>query len=95
MSKKLLGWKEIPFAGIIPNTPTSLEYKTGTWRAFKPVHNKEKCIKCLLCWIHCPEPAIIRHDDDSIEIDYDYCKGCGICSNVCPVKAIVMVPEGE
>lgn len=28
-----------------------------------------------------------------VRIDYDYCKGCGICSNVCPVKAIEMVRE--
>ncbi|MFP3483271.1 MAG: 4Fe-4S binding protein, partial [Caldivirga sp.] len=25
--------------------------------------------------------------------NYDYCKGCGICANECPVKAIKMVPE--
>ncbi|MFP3216806.1 MAG: 4Fe-4S binding protein, partial [Vulcanisaeta sp.] len=27
------------------------------------------------------------------EIDYDHCKGCGICAHECPVKAIKMVPE--
>jgi Pyruvate/2-oxoacid:ferredoxin oxidoreductase delta subunit len=27
------------------------------------------------------------------EIDYDLCKGCGICEDVCPVNAIKMVPE--
>ncbi|MEM0469142.1 MAG: 4Fe-4S binding protein, partial [Pyrobaculum sp.] len=26
-------------------------------------------------------------------IDYTYCKGCGICSDVCPAKAIEMVQE--
>ncbi|MEM2541039.1 MAG: 4Fe-4S binding protein, partial [Candidatus Methanomethylicia archaeon] len=24
-----------------------------------------------------------------------YCKGCGICANECPAKAIEMVLEGE
>lgn len=94
MSTRKLGWRELPLGAIITTPGNSVEYKTGTWRALKPIYHKEKCIKCLLCWIHCPEPAIIRHEDDTIEIDYDYCKGCGICANVCPVKAIEMVMEG-
>ncbi|MCD6411838.1 MAG: 4Fe-4S binding protein [Thermoplasmata archaeon] len=67
--------------------------KTGGWRAFKPILDKEKCVRCLRCWIFCPEGAIIRKEDDSVEIDYDYCKGCGICANECRVKAISMVRE--
>jgi Pyruvate/2-oxoacid:ferredoxin oxidoreductase delta subunit len=27
-------------------------------------------------------------------IDYDYCKGCGICLTECPRHAITMVAEG-
>ncbi|HEX17565.1 MAG: ferredoxin [Thermoplasmata archaeon] len=68
--------------------------KTGSWRVFKPVLDKEKCVRCLRCWIFCPEGAIKRLDDDSVEIDYDYCKGCGICARECKVKAIVMEREG-
>jgi len=67
--------------------------KTGNWRVFKPILNKDKCVKCLRCWI--PEATIIRNKDDTVDIDYDYCKGCGICANVCKVKAIVMEREGE
>jgi len=29
-----------------------------------------------------------------LKIDYDYCKGCGICAQECPFKAISMVREG-
>ena len=67
--------------------------KTGTWRIFRPILNKDKCVKCLRCWIFCPEGAIIRKDNDSVEIDYNYCKGCGICARECKVKAITMERE--
>ena len=90
---KLLSWKDLS-APIVAEAGNSVLYKTGGWRALKTVLDQSKCIKCLLCWFYCPEPAIKRHEDDSVEIDYDYCKGCGICANECPVKAIAMVEEG-
>lgn len=67
--------------------------KTGFWRTFRPIINVEKCKRCLLCWIYCPEGCIERLEDDRIQIDYDYCKGCGICANECPTKAIKMERE--
>lgn len=88
------GWRSLPVAGIIPKAGSSLEYKTGTWRAFKPVVDEGKCTFCLLCWIYCPDGAVKRFDSSrKISIDYDYCKGCGICASECPVKAISMVEE--
>jgi len=65
--------------------------KTGTWRVFKPYIDKTKCIKCWRCWIFCPDLAVERGEYPSI--DYEYCKGCGICSNECPVNAIEMRRE--
>ena len=69
--------------------------KTGTWRVFKPILDKKKCVNCLRCWIYCPEATINRKKDGSISIDYDFCKGCGICAKVCNVKAILMEREGN
>jgi pyruvate ferredoxin oxidoreductase delta subunit len=63
--------------------------KTGSWRVFIPVKDDERCNKCLLCWIYCPEACITK----DIEINMDYCKGCGICAVECPRKAIVMEKE--
>jgi pyruvate ferredoxin oxidoreductase delta subunit len=91
MKKK--GWKEIPKAGLILEPGNSMKYKTGAWRSQRPVRDKEKCINCLLCWIYCPDTAIKVEDGKIKEIDYDYCKGCGICAHECPVNCIEMKPE--
>lgn len=63
---------------------------TGEWRLYKPILKKEKCVKCLKCWIYCPEAVINK---ETLEIDYQYCKGCGICANECPCEAISMEKE--
>lgn len=67
--------------------------KTGFWRTFRPVIKTDKCSRCLLCWIYCPDGCIKRRADDTLEIDYEYCKGCGICANECRIGAIIMERE--
>ena len=42
--------------------------------------------------------STVAHADEgtlriAYEIDYDYCKGCGICAAECPCGAIAMMPE--
>ena len=68
---------------------SSRKNKTGSWRTFKPLLDKDKCIDCDNCYLFCPEGCINKEYD----IDYDYCKGCGICAEECPTKCIVMVEE--
>jgi pyruvate ferredoxin oxidoreductase delta subunit len=65
--------------------------KTGSWRIFRPVLDEEKCNQCLFCWVYCPEACITK----DIKINFDYCKGCGICAEECPAKAIIMIKEEE
>jgi Pyruvate/2-oxoacid:ferredoxin oxidoreductase delta subunit len=43
-----------------------------------------------MCSFHCPDGAI---DFKRIEVDLDYCKGCGICAKICPSKAIRLGSE--
>lgn len=89
------GWRELPIGGVIVEGGSAERYETGDWRNVRPLHSKEKCINCLICWIYCPDSAIIVKDGKVEGIDYDHCKGCGICSRECPVKvhAIEMVDE--
>jgi pyruvate ferredoxin oxidoreductase delta subunit len=72
--------------------------KTGDWRDMRPALDTSKCIPsvkkkaaCFLCWLYCPEGVIKA--TIPIEIDLEYCKGCGICAEECPAKAITMVIE--
>jgi len=52
------------------------------------------CNMCDNCLIFCPDLAISRLEDDHrYQINYDYCKGCGICAEECPRNVISMVRE--
>jgi len=62
------------------------------WRTFRPVVNHDTCIYCLRCYLVCPDGTIFK-DNGKIAVDYDYCKGCGVCAHECPKNAIEMVKE--
>ena len=68
--------------------------RTGGWRTgVKPAVQLEKCVDCLLCWIHCPDMAVQHKKGVFQGFDYDLCKGCEVCAEVCPTGAIQMVAE--
>jgi len=76
---------------VITEPGNSEKNETGGWRSFRPVIKDEKCKRCGICWMFCPDMAI--SPKEPYQIDYRYCKGCGICANECPFKAIEMVEE--
>ncbi len=51
------------------------------------------CFGCDNCYGVCPDNAIVKLADGQYEIDFDYCKGCGLCAAECPCGAIDMEPE--
>ena len=54
------------------------------------------CFACDNCYGVCPDNAVIKLEPGgsyAYEVDYDYCKGCGLCARECPCGAIEMVPE--
>jgi 2-oxoacid:acceptor oxidoreductase delta subunit (pyruvate/2-ketoisovalerate family) len=52
------------------------------------------CFECDNCYGVCPDNAVLKlGPGQRYEIDYDYCKGCGICVAECPCGAILMVQE--
>ena len=82
--------KDLPRSPIARETSKSV--KTGSWRTFRPEVDKGSCSKCLTCWKFCPEVAIDIVDEYPV-VNYDFCKGCGICANECPKKCVKMVRE--
>lgn len=52
------------------------------------------CFGCDNCYGVCPDNAVLKIDGaHGYAIDYDYCKGCGLCAAECPCGAIAMEPE--
>jgi pyruvate ferredoxin oxidoreductase delta subunit len=71
-------------------------FKKFTTRTMRPVVNFDTCIKCTLCWLHCPDSCFDVTPDSLYDANMQACCGCGVCEAVCPVKeCVVMVNETE
>ena len=90
-----LTWKDIEIGFMVTEPGSASQYRTGDWRSQRPIFDLEKCIKCGLCYIYCPEGCIRQNAEGDFEADMYYCKGCGICARECPKDVITMVEEEE
>jgi 2-oxoacid:acceptor oxidoreductase delta subunit (pyruvate/2-ketoisovalerate family) len=90
---ELRSWRELPAGGaIVPAEAPRL--RTGGWRTgLEPSVDLSRCVDCLLCWLYCPDSAVLLDGTAFAGFDLDVCKGCEICAEICPVDAIAMVEE--
>ena len=96
--QKPMGWKDIPVGAVVSKPGNACEYLTGGWRSQRPVFNAQYCIGCGVCYLYCPDAAIVmtRVDPPSKslppqvpDILLDYCKGCGVCAKECSLVALI------
>jgi 2-oxoacid:acceptor oxidoreductase delta subunit (pyruvate/2-ketoisovalerate family) len=52
------------------------------------------CNECENCYVFCPDISVLKRAKQMTHtINYDMCKGCGICFTECPRRAISMEEE--
>ena len=98
------GYGNAPLGGINPDYGNSISTNLSKSRqGYVPLFQKEKCINCGLCFSACPDMVFQfakgEYKGRSMMInqglDYDHCKGCLRCVDVCPVNALVRGVEAE
>jgi 2-oxoacid:acceptor oxidoreductase delta subunit (pyruvate/2-ketoisovalerate family) len=86
-------WQELAPGGVVLRDEAE-QPRTGGWRTgLKPAVDLDTCVDCLLCWLYCPDSAIVLDGVAFAGVDLDYCKGCELCAAVCPTGAIEMVRD--
>ena len=69
-------------------------FSPGDKRRGLPQWDKDRCIRCGVCYLYCPDGAVYRTADGYFEADEKKCKGCGICHRECWFGVICMEQEG-
>ncbi len=100
-----LGYLNAPLGGAIVNPGnTVLKDLSASRQGFLPAFRREKCVNCALCELACPDLCFVWADNPDrkarvrrvlVGIDYQYCKGCLKCVEVCPTAALEAVREVE
>ena len=91
--RELRSWHELPPGGTVVRDDAP-QPRTGGWRTgLRPEIDFSLCVNCLLCWLYCPDSAVLVEDTRFTGFDYDFCKGCEVCAEMCPTGAITMAEE--
>jgi len=62
-SEDQLTWKDLEIGCVVSDPGNASHYKTGDWRSMQPVVDKSKCIRCVVCYIFCPDMAIHKTEE--------------------------------
>jgi len=74
---------------VMPSSTSNTFSKQQALISARRCFNCGTCTFCYKCYDFCPDLAIHMDSDAKYrEIDYDHCKGCGICVEECPRGAI-------
>ena len=87
--------RAVPFGAITPAPIKQQDlFMTSNWRIVRPVIDHEKCTRCFTCYISCPDSCwSFNEQQEKMEWNWKFCKGCQICINECPADALKAVPE--
>ncbi len=100
--QSVLGIEDQLVGGYINGYNSYLQKRYISREGYKPAFNKALCINCAKCDFTCPDDCFVwkevvgRNNRVSMQlqgIDYDYCKGCMRCVNICPTQALSKVEE--
>jgi 2-oxoacid:acceptor oxidoreductase gamma subunit (pyruvate/2-ketoisovalerate family) len=88
----LLGAKDLDTGAVWYKPGGSRVTRTSEWAVNIAQHDMSKCINCHQCVFVCPDFAIKREMVDGkwkvMGVKEDFCKGCFLCTTVCPKKAL-------
>lgn len=104
--KSKWGYKNAPIGGVILEAGNSIVKNNQSSRQGKiPLFHLGKCIHCGLCETTCPDYCFkfIESEDSKTKkvlkfnegLDYQFCKGCLRCVDICPVEALTEELEAD
>ena len=79
------------------SSPPADTRRDRTWERERAMQEGSRCLSCgtcnlcLLCVSYCPDSSVWPdRAKNTVAVDLDHCKGCGICAYECPRGVITM-----